>query len=105
MRFRAAGLGPVREAAEGAQSLGARLRSLARGNHFFRPGADGKAGGRRRSGLCSVMTIFEKIAAREIPAKIVHETEDFLAVEDVRPQAPIHILIVPKRPIPRIAEA
>ena len=51
------------------------------------------------------MTIFEKIAAREIPAKIVHETEDFLAVEDVRPQAPIHILIVPKRPIPRIAEA
>jgi histidine triad (HIT) family protein len=51
------------------------------------------------------MTIFEKIAAREIPAKIVHETEDFMAVEDVRPQAPVHILIVPKRVIPRLAEA
>jgi histidine triad (HIT) family protein len=51
------------------------------------------------------MTIFEKIAAREIPAKIVHETDDFMAVEDVRPQAPVHILIVPKRVVPRLAEA
>jgi histidine triad (HIT) family protein len=51
------------------------------------------------------MTIFEKIAAREIPAKIIHETDDFMALEDVRPQAPVHILIVPKRAIPRVAEA
>jgi len=51
------------------------------------------------------MTIFEKIAAREIPAKIVHETDDFLAFHDVNPQAPVHVLIVPKRHIPRIAEA
>jgi histidine triad (HIT) family protein len=51
------------------------------------------------------MTIFEKIAAREIPARIVHETDDFIAFHDVHPQAPVHILIVPKRAIPRIGEA
>jgi len=51
------------------------------------------------------MTIFEKIAARQIPAQIVHETEDFMAIRDVNPQAPVHILIVPKRVIPRLAEA
>jgi histidine triad (HIT) family protein len=51
------------------------------------------------------MTIFEKIAAREIPAKIIHETDEFFAFHDVRPQAPVHVLIVPKRVIPRIAEA
>ncbi|MEP6668515.1 MAG: histidine triad nucleotide-binding protein [Chthoniobacter sp.] len=51
------------------------------------------------------MTIFEKIAAREIPAKIVHETDEFFAFHDVNPQAPTHVLIVPKRVIPRIAEA
>ncbi len=51
------------------------------------------------------MTIFEKIAAREIPARVVHEADDFIAFHDVHPQAPVHILIVPKRAIPRIAEA
>jgi histidine triad (HIT) family protein len=50
------------------------------------------------------MTIFEKIAAREIPANIVYEEEDFLAFHDVNPQAPVHVLIIPKRCIPRIAE-
>ncbi|HEX8372259.1 MAG TPA: histidine triad nucleotide-binding protein [Chthoniobacterales bacterium] len=51
------------------------------------------------------MTLFERIAAREIPARIVHETEDFLAFHDINGQAPVHVLIVPKRVIPRIAEA
>lgn len=51
------------------------------------------------------MTIFEKIAAREIPARIVHETDDFIAFHDAHPQAPVHILIIPRRAIPRIAEA
>jgi histidine triad (HIT) family protein len=51
------------------------------------------------------MTIFEKNAAREIPARIVHETDEFLAFHDVNPQAPVHVLIVPKRVIPRIAAA
>ena len=51
------------------------------------------------------MTIFEKISAREIPAQIVLETEEFLAFHDVNPQAPTHVLIVPKRVISRLAEA
>lgn len=51
------------------------------------------------------MTIFEKIARREIPADIVHEEEDFFAFRDVNPQAPVHVLIVPKRVIPRIGDA
>jgi histidine triad (HIT) family protein len=50
-------------------------------------------------------TLFEKIAAREIPAKIVYEDELVLAFHDINPQAPVHVLIVPKKPIPRIAEA
>jgi histidine triad (HIT) family protein len=49
------------------------------------------------------MTIFEKIAAKEIPARIVHEADDFIAFHDTNPQAPIHVLIVPKRCIPRLA--
>jgi len=51
------------------------------------------------------MTIFEKIARRETPANIVYETDDFLAFHDVAPQAPVHVLIVPKKVIPRIGEA
>jgi histidine triad (HIT) family protein len=50
-------------------------------------------------------TLFERIAAREIPAVIVYEDELVLAIRDIKPQAPTHILIVPKKPIPRIAEA
>ncbi len=50
-------------------------------------------------------TLFEKIAAREIPAKIVYEDDLVLAFHDIKPQAPVHVLIVPKQPILRIAEA
>ena len=50
-------------------------------------------------------TLFEKIAAREIPAEIVYEDSQLLAFRDINPQAPTHILLVPKKPIPRIAEA
>lgn len=51
------------------------------------------------------MTIFEKIIAREIPAKIIWEDDDAIAFHDADPQAPVHVLIVPKRLIPRLAEA
>jgi histidine triad (HIT) family protein len=51
------------------------------------------------------MTIFEKIIARQIPAKLVFEDEEVVAFHDVNPQAPMHVLIVPKRVIPRLAEA
>lgn len=50
------------------------------------------------------MTLFEKIIAREIPAEIVHEDDLCLAFRDISPQAPTHILVVPKQPIARIAE-
>jgi len=51
------------------------------------------------------MTLFEKIIAGEIPAETVYEDEVVYAFRDVNPQAPTHVLVVPKKPIPRIAEA
>jgi len=51
------------------------------------------------------MTLFEKIVARQIPAQIVYEDELVLAFRDISPQAPTHVLIVPKKALPRIAEA
>lgn len=51
------------------------------------------------------MTLFEKVIARQIPADIVYEDDLILALRDIRPAAPVHILVVPKKPIPRIAEA
>ena len=50
-------------------------------------------------------TIFQKIIDKEIPAKIVFEDEEILAFEDIAPQAPIHILIIPKKPIVSMATA
>jgi len=49
-------------------------------------------------------TLFEKIIAREIPAEIVYEDDLMLAFRDIKPQAPVHVLLVPRKPIPRIAE-
>lgn len=51
------------------------------------------------------MTLFEKIIAREIPAEIIFEDERVLAFQDISPQAPTHILVIPKKPIPRVGEA
>ena len=50
-------------------------------------------------------TLFEKIIAREIPAQIIYEDDLVIAFNDIAPKAPTHILIIPKKPIPRIAEA
>jgi histidine triad (HIT) family protein len=50
-------------------------------------------------------TLFEKIVAREIPAQIVFEDDFVLAIRDINPQAPTHVIIFPKRAVPRIAEA
>jgi histidine triad (HIT) family protein len=44
-------------------------------------------------------TIFDKILRREIPADIVYENEHVLAFRDITPQAPIHVLVIPKRSI------
>jgi histidine triad (HIT) family protein len=51
------------------------------------------------------MTLFEKIVARQIPADIVYEDDQILAFRDIKPQAPVHVLLIPKRLIPRIGEA
>jgi histidine triad (HIT) family protein len=50
-------------------------------------------------------TIFQRIADREIPANIVYEDSEVVAFRDVHPQAPVHVLLVPRRAIPRLAEA
>jgi histidine triad (HIT) family protein len=50
-------------------------------------------------------TLFEKILTKEIPATIIYEDDLVFAIHDIDPQAPKHILLVPKKPIPRLAEA
>ena len=45
-------------------------------------------------------TLFEKIVAGELPAKIVHQDDQVTAFRDIHPRAPTHILIVPNKPIP-----
>jgi histidine triad (HIT) family protein len=50
-------------------------------------------------------TIFAKIIDREIPARIVHEDDLCVAFHDVAPRAPMHILVVPKKPITMVSEA
>lgn len=50
-------------------------------------------------------TIFQRIIDREIPADIVHEDDRCIAFHDVSPQAPVHVLIIPKKLIPRVGEA
>lgn len=47
-------------------------------------------------------TLFTKIIQREIPANIVYENEHVIAFKDINPQAPIHILVVPKKEIPTV---
>ena len=50
-------------------------------------------------------TIFEKIIEGEIPGDIVYQDDLVAAFHDRDPKAPVHVLIVPKKPIPRVAEA
>jgi histidine triad (HIT) family protein len=52
-----------------------------------------------------VKTLFQKIIDREIPAKIEHEDELCIVLHDIQPQTPVHLLIVPKQPIPRVSES
>jgi len=50
-------------------------------------------------------TLFECIIAREIPARFVFEDDAIAAFHDIKPAAPVHVLIVPKKPIPGISGA
>jgi histidine triad (HIT) family protein len=49
-------------------------------------------------------TVFSKIIERKIPARIEHEDDLCLAFHDVAPQAPTHVLVIPKKPIPSLAD-
>ena len=50
-------------------------------------------------------TIFSKIVAGEIPADIVYEDDQCLAFKDIQPQAPVHILVIPRKPIEKVGDA
>ncbi len=50
-------------------------------------------------------SLFSKIIAREIPADIVYEDERCLAFRDINPQAPVHVLLIPKQEIPQLVDA
>jgi histidine triad (HIT) family protein len=50
-------------------------------------------------------TLFQRIIEREIPAKIEHEDERCIVIHDIQPQAPVHLLIIPKKAIARVNEA
>ena len=50
-------------------------------------------------------TIFQKIIDREVPSTIEHEDENCIVIRDVDPKAPVHLLIIPKRPVVRVSEA
>ena len=47
-------------------------------------------------------TLFTKIIARKIPAKIAHEDEKYIVIHDISPQAPVHLLVIPKKVIPTL---
>jgi histidine triad (HIT) family protein len=51
------------------------------------------------------MTLFEQIMNREVPAQIIYEDDQCLAFRDINPQAPTHVLVIPKKAIPRLEEA
>ncbi|HUS25713.1 MAG TPA: histidine triad nucleotide-binding protein [Candidatus Binatia bacterium] len=50
-------------------------------------------------------TLFEKIISRELPAAIVHEDEHCVAFKDIHPGAPVHLLLVPRKPLPKLSDA
>lgn len=50
-------------------------------------------------------TIFQKIADGEIPAKIEYQDTECFAIRDINPQAPLHLLVIPRKVVPHLAEA
>ncbi len=53
----------------------------------------------------SAKTLFQRIADGEIPAKLIHSDDHCIAFHDIAPQAPTHVLVVPRKPIPRVGQA
>ncbi len=56
-------------------------------------------------GIDRMETVFAKIIRKEIPAKIVYEDDLAIAFHDINPQAPIHVLVIPKKPIVSLEDA
>jgi histidine triad (HIT) family protein len=50
------------------------------------------------------MTLFEKIIAKQIPAKIAYEDDNYIAIHDISPAAPVHLLVIPRKVIPSLNE-
>ena len=50
-------------------------------------------------------TIFGKIIAGEIPSEFIYEDDHCVAINDIAPQAPVHVLVIPKKAIPRLVDA
>ena len=50
-------------------------------------------------------TLFEKIIKKEIPADIIYEDDISIVIKDINPQAPTHLLIIPKKVIPKLSDA
>ena len=50
-------------------------------------------------------TVFSQIIERKIPAEIIYEDEEVVAFKDINPQAPVHVLIIPRKPIPKLTDA
>ena len=50
-------------------------------------------------------TIFGKIISGEIPSEFIYEDDHCVAINDINPQAPVHVLVIPKREIPRLVDA
>uniref|UniRef100_A0A803YGJ0 HIT domain-containing protein n=1 Tax=Meleagris gallopavo TaxID=9103 RepID=A0A803YGJ0_MELGA len=66
---------------------------------------DGEVGKAQRAAaeVGTEPTIFSRIIARSVPATILYEDDECLVFRDVAPQAPVHFLVIPKRPIPRLS--
>ncbi|XP_064293778.1 adenosine 5'-monophosphoramidase HINT2 [Phalacrocorax carbo] len=90
-------------AARGAPRV--RQRCMAAGGRQDDRGEVGKAQRAEAAGedVSAQPTIFSKIIARSVPATILYEDDKCLVFRDVAPQAPVHFLVIPKRPIPRIS--
>ena len=53
----------------------------------------------------STPTLFTRIINREIPAEILYEDDQCIVINDISPQAPVHMLVIPRQPIPRLVDA
>ncbi|XP_034241721.1 histidine triad nucleotide-binding protein 1-like [Thrips palmi] len=63
------------------------------------------ANGSQQRNLCGGDTVFGEIIRKEAPADILYEDEECMAFNDIAPQAPVHFLVIPKKPIPSLSAA